>query len=102
MVLPLLLLLFLFIGVMELLSILFARPVALAMRLYGNIFAGETIMDMTFHMKSWFWSILLSVVAYFYDTFVCLVQAFVFAMLVVAFVGTMCTHTEEAARPLNF
>jgi F0F1-type ATP synthase membrane subunit a len=23
------------------------------------------------------------------------VQAFVFAMLVVAFVGTLCTHTEE-------
>ena len=49
---PLFLLLFLFIGVMELVSIVFARPVALAMRLYGNIFAGETILDMTFHMKS--------------------------------------------------
>ena len=49
---PLLSLMFLFIGVMEVVSILFARPVALAMRLYGNIFAGETMMDMTFHMKS--------------------------------------------------
>ena len=45
---PLFFLLFLFIGAMELLSVGFARPVALAMRLYGNIFAGETILDMTF------------------------------------------------------
>jgi F-type H+-transporting ATPase subunit a len=93
--LPLFLVMFLFIGVMDLVSILFARPVALAMRLYGNIFAGSTIMDMTLHMKSWLWSILLSVVAYGYDAFECLVQAFVFAILVVAFVGTMCSHAEE-------
>jgi len=94
--LPLLVVMFLFIGVMDLVSILFARPVALAMRLYGNIFAGSTIMDMTLHMKSLFWSILLSVVAYGYDVFECLVQAFVFAILVVAFVGTLCTRSDEA------
>jgi F-type H+-transporting ATPase subunit a len=93
--LPLLGVMFLFIGVMDLVSILFARPVALAMRLYGNIFAGSTILDMTFHMKSWFWSLLLSIVAYGYDAFECLVQAFVFAILVVAFVGTLCSHAEE-------
>lgn len=96
--LPVFFLMFLFIGVMDLVSIMFARPVALAMRLYGNIFAGSTIMDMTLHMKSWLWSILLSVVAYGYDAFECLVQAFVFAILVVAFVGTMCSHTEEQSN----
>ena len=96
--LPLFLLVFLFIGVMDLVSILFARPVALAMRLYGNIYAGSTIMDMTLHMKSWPWSIVLSVVAYGYDAFECLVQAFVFAILVVAFVGTMCSHPEEQSN----
>ena len=92
---PLFFLLFLFIGSMELLSVVFARPVALAMRLYGNVFAGESILDMIFHGKSLFWSIILSSGMYFYETFVCVVQAFVFAMLVVAFVGTLCTHTEE-------
>lgn len=96
--LPLFLVMFLFIGVMDLVSILFALLVALAMRLYGNIFAGSTILDMTLHMKSWLWSILLSVVAYGYDAFECLVQAFVFAILVVAFVGTMCSHTEESGH----
>jgi F-type H+-transporting ATPase subunit a len=95
---PLFFLLFLFIGVMDLVSILFARPVALAMRLYGNIFAGSTIIDMTAHMQSWLWSIVLTIMAYGYDCFVCLVQAFVFAILVVAFVGTLCTHSEEAGH----
>ncbi len=92
---PLFFLLFLFIGAMELLSIGFARPVALAMRLYGNIYAGESILDMIFHGKSAVFSVLLASGMYFYETFVCVVQAFVFAMLVVAFVGTLCSHTEE-------
>jgi F-type H+-transporting ATPase subunit a len=92
---PLFFLLFVFIGAMELLSIGFARPVALAMRLYGNIFAGESILDMIFHNHSLLLSLALSSFMYFYETFVCIVQAFVFAMLVVAFVGTMCTHTGE-------
>jgi F-type H+-transporting ATPase subunit a len=92
---PLFFLLFIFIGAMELLSIGFARPVALAMRLYGNIFAGESILDMIFHNHSLLLSLALSSFMYFYETFVCIVQAFVFAMLVVAFVGTMCTHTGE-------
>ena len=92
---PIFFLLFLFIGAMELLSVLFARPVALAMRLYGNVFAGESILDMIFHGKSLVFSLILSSGMYFYETFVCVVQAFVFAMLVVAFVGTLCTHSEE-------
>jgi F-type H+-transporting ATPase subunit a len=91
---PLFFLLFLFIGAMELLSVGFARPVALAMRLYGNIFAGESILDMIFHNNLPV-ALLLSSFMYFYETFVCLVQAFVFSMLVVAFVGTLCTHTDE-------
>jgi F-type H+-transporting ATPase subunit a len=92
---PLFFLLFMFIGVLDLVSIFFARPVALAMRLYGNIFAGSTIIDMTDHLSSWLWAVLLTVVAYGYDCFECVVQAFVFAILVVAFVGTLCTHSEE-------
>jgi F-type H+-transporting ATPase subunit a len=92
---PLFVLLFIFIGAMELLSVAFARPVALAMRLYGNVFAGESILEMIFNLPHLWEMLLLSSFMYFYETFVCLVQAFVFAMLVVAFVGTLCTHTEE-------
>jgi F-type H+-transporting ATPase subunit a len=90
-----LLLLFIFIGIMESFSILFIRPVALALRLYGNIFGGETMLTMAMSQKSYFMAILLALPAYFFETVVCLLQAFVFAMLSVAFVGTMCTHSDE-------
>jgi F-type H+-transporting ATPase subunit a len=91
-----LLLLFIFIGIMESFSILFIRPVALALRLYGNIFGGETMLTMAMSQKSVFMAILLALPGYFFETVVCLLQAFVFAMLSVAFVGTMCpAHDEE-------
>ena len=97
-----LLLLFIFIGIMESFSILFIRPVALALRLYGNIFGGETMLTMAMSQKSVFMAILLALPGYFFETVVCLLQAFVFAMLSVAFVGTMCTDARRGARPLNF
>jgi F-type H+-transporting ATPase subunit a len=90
-----LLLLFIFIGIMESFSILFIRPVALALRLYGNIFGGETMLTMAMSQKSVLMAILLALPGYFFETFVCLLQAFVFAMLSVAFVGTLCTHADE-------
>jgi F-type H+-transporting ATPase subunit a len=90
-----LLLLFIFIGVMESFSILFIRPVALALRLYGNIFGGETMLTMAMSQKSALLAVLLALPGYFFETVVCLLQAFVFAMLSVAFVGTMCTHSDE-------
>jgi len=92
---PLFLLLFIFIGLMELLSIVFVRPVALAMRLYGNIFGGESVLDMMLHHKSFWLSVLTALPFYFYEMFVCVLQAFVFALLTVAFVGTLCTHADE-------
>ncbi len=88
-------LLFIFIGVMESFSILFIRPVALALRLYGNIFGGETMLTMAMAQKSVFLAALLALPGYFFELVVCLLQAFVFAMLSVAFVGTLCSHNEE-------
>ena len=92
---PLVLLLFIFIGVMESFSILFIRPVALALRLYGNIFGGETMLTMALQQKPWYLAVLVAVPGYFFEVVVCLLQAFVFTMLVVAFVGTLCTHADE-------
>jgi F-type H+-transporting ATPase subunit a len=92
---PFLLLLFIFVGLMETLSILFVRPVALAMRLYGNIFGGENVLDMMLNHKSLLLSIVTAIPFYFYELLVCVLQAFVFAMLTIAFVGTLCTHDEE-------
>jgi len=92
---PLLVLLFIFIGVMESFSILFIRPVALALRLYGNIFGGETMLTMALAQNPWYFAVLVAIPGYFFEVVVCLLQAFVFTMLVVAFVGTLCTHADE-------
>ena len=40
---------FLFVGVVEIVSICI-RPVALMFRLYGNVFAGENILETVMHM----------------------------------------------------
>jgi len=90
-----LLFLFVFIGLIETFSILFIRPVALALRLYGNIFGGETLLTMALTQKPLWLAVLLALPGYFFETAVCVLQAFVFAMLTIAFVGTLCTHSEE-------
>jgi F-type H+-transporting ATPase subunit a len=93
---PLFLLLFIFVGLMEVLSIVVVRPVALAMRLYGNIFGGENMLDMMLSHKSFPLAVISALPFYFYEVFVCALQAFVFALLTIAFVGTICTHADEA------
>jgi F0F1-type ATP synthase membrane subunit a len=40
-------------------------------------------------------AVAVAIPAYFFEVVVCLLQAFVFTMLVVAFVGTLCTHADE-------
>jgi len=90
-----LLFLFIFIGLIETFSILFIRPVALALRLYGNIFGGETLLTMALTQKPLWLAVLLALPGYLFETAVCVLQAFVFAMLTIAFVGTLCTHTDE-------
>jgi F-type H+-transporting ATPase subunit a len=92
---PLVVLMFLFVGSMEALSIVFVRPLALAVRLYGNIFAGETLLAMTMTTKPFFAGLLLSLPFYFFEIFVAVVQAFVFAMLTIVFAGTLCSHSDE-------
>ncbi|HEU5395591.1 MAG TPA: F0F1 ATP synthase subunit A [Verrucomicrobiae bacterium] len=92
---PFLLLMFGFVGIMEAISIVFVRPLALAVRLYGNIYAGETLLDMTMSMKPFIAGVALSLPFYFFEIFVAVVQAFVFAMLTIVFAGTLCTHADE-------
>ena len=92
---PLFLLLFFFVGSMEVLSIIVVRPVALAMRLYGNIFGGENMLDMMLSHKSFPLAVISGLPFYFYEVFVCVLQAFVFALLTIAFTGTICMHTDE-------
>jgi len=52
-------------------------------------------IGMALAQKSIFLAVLFSLPGYFFETIVCLLQAFVFAMLTIAFVGTLCTPSDE-------
>ncbi len=81
-------------GCLELISILF-RPVSLSFRLYGNIFAGENMLETMSKLVPGFgW--LLPVPFYFLELLVGLVQALVFMLLTAVFTLLMCQHEEEA------
>lgn len=88
-------LLFIFIGLVEVVSILFIRPVALALRLFGNILGGESVLTLMLTKKPLIVAVLAALPFYFLELFVAVVQALVFALLAIAFVGTMCTHSDE-------
>lgn len=86
---------FVFAGVLEVVSILF-RPVSLSFRLYGNIFAGENMLETMALISPWFgW--LCALPFYFLELMVGFVQALVFTLLTAVFVLTICQHDEEHA-----
>jgi F-type H+-transporting ATPase subunit a len=81
-------------GCLEIISILF-RPVSLSFRLYGNIFAGENMLEtMARLVPGLGW--LLPVPFYFLELLVGLVQALVFMLLTAVFTLLICQHEEEA------
>jgi F-type H+-transporting ATPase subunit a len=83
---------FLAAGGIEIISILF-RPVSLSFRLYGNIFAGETMLEtMSTLVPGFGW--LLPIPFYFMELLVGLVQALVFMLLTAVFTLLMCQHAE--------
>jgi F-type H+-transporting ATPase subunit a len=80
-------------GCLEVISILF-RPVSLSFRLYGNIFAGENMLErMATLVPGLGW--LLPVPFYFMELLVGLVQAMVFMLLTAVFTLLICQHHEE-------
>ena len=79
-------------GLLEVISILF-RPVSLSFRLYGNIFAGENMLEtMATLVPGLGW--LLPVPFYFMELLVGLVQALVFMLLTAVFTLLICQHEE--------
>jgi len=79
-------------GLLEIVSILF-RPVSLSFRLYGNIFAGENMLEtMATLVPGLGW--LLPVPFYFMELLVGLVQALVFMLLTAVFTLLICQHQE--------
>jgi F-type H+-transporting ATPase subunit a len=86
---------FLAAGCLEVVSILF-RPVSLSFRLYGNIFAGENMLEaMATMVPGLGW--LLPIPFYFMELLVGLVQALVFMLLTAVFTLLICQHEEGPA-----
>ena len=82
-------------GCLEIISILF-RPVSLSFRLYGNIFAGENMLEtMARLVPGMGW--LLPIPMYFLELLVGLVQALVFTLLTAVFTLLICQHEEGPA-----
>jgi F-type H+-transporting ATPase subunit a len=91
------------VGFLEVLSIAF-RPVSLSFRLYGNIFAGENLLEAMANMvqhPAWAKVVvgaLLPVPFYFMELLVGFIQAAVFMLLTAVFTALICTHEEEAGE----
>jgi len=86
-------LIFFAVGILEVVSIIF-RPVALSFRLYGNVFAGENILEsMLMIVPSLGW--LIPIPFYFLELLVGFVQALVFMLLTAVFTLLICQHHDE-------
>lgn len=94
---------FIFVGIIEVISIA-ARPVSLSLRLFGNVYAGETLLHSMMQMGKQFGlggipmfitSVLLPLPFYFMEILVGVLQATVFALLCAVFVKLSTAHEEE-------
>ena len=91
------------VGFLEVVSIAF-RPVSLSFRLFGNVFAGENLLDSmanVIHHPAWaktLVGIILPIPFYFLEILVGLVQAFVFMLLTVVYTALICQHDESHAK----
>lgn len=94
---------FFLVGFIEVLSIAF-RPIALTFRLYGNMFAGENLLEAMANVvqhPAWakaVFSAVLPVPFYFMELLVGFVQALVFMLLCAVFTAVICTHEEETDK----
>ncbi len=92
----LMIIIFFMVGWLEVVSILF-RPIALSFRLFGNIYAGESIIEALSNMVpllSW----LIPIPFYFLEVLVGFVQALVFMLLTAIFTLLIAEHGPEKAH----
>ena len=99
----LMIVLFFLVGFLEIISISF-RPISLSFRLYGNLFAGENLLESMSRMvqhPAWaraVFAVLLPLPFYFMELLVGFVQALVFMLLTAVFTGVICTHEDEPEK----
>jgi F-type H+-transporting ATPase subunit a len=94
-------LVFFLVGFIEVMSIAF-RPISLSFRLYGNVFAGENLLDAMSHTiqdPPWakaVFSAVLPIPFYLLELLVGFVQAIVFMLLTAVFTGVICMHDDDS------
>ena len=93
----LLLVIFFLVGILEVVSILF-RPISLSFRLYGNIYAGEVMLESMAAVAPKFLTWLIPIPFYFLELLVGLVQALVFMLLTGVFTLLIAPH-DPAHEP---
>lgn len=84
---------FFLVGFLEVVSIMI-RPLTLTFRLYGNIYAGESLLELMLHMGGKWFGWLAALPFYFLELMVGAIQALVFTLLTAVFTSLMCTHEE--------
>ena len=90
---------FFLVGILEVVSIMF-RPVSLSFRLFGNVYAGESMLEaMANLVPSLSW--LIPIPFYFLEILVGLVQALVFMLLTAVFTLLITQHDENHANQLH-
>jgi len=87
---------FFLVGWLEIISILF-RPISLSFRLFGNIYAGESILEAMSTMNPYL-APLLPLPFYFLEVLVGFVQALVFMLLTAIFTLLIASHGPEHAH----
>lgn len=91
-----------FVGIIEFISEII-KPIALALRLFGNIFAGEVLIAVLTFMVP----LVLPMPIYGFEIFVGFIQALVFSLLTMAFLSIATTshegehHGEEHGKSIN-
>ncbi len=86
---------FFLVGIIEVFSILL-RPVALSFRLFGNIYAGENMLELMMGMvKNPYFKFLPALPFYFLELLVGFIQALVFMLLTSVFLQLICSHGDD-------
>ncbi|MEM6911134.1 MAG: F0F1 ATP synthase subunit A [Verrucomicrobiota bacterium] len=94
---------FLFVGLLEIVSIS-VRPFSLSLRLYGNIFAGETLLHTMAELGdklglgnalAYIARVLVPVPFYFLEILVGFLQAIVFSLLCAVYIQLSTTHDDH-------
>ena len=94
---------FLFVGVIEVVSIAF-RPVSLSLRLFGNVFAGENLLTTmitlgkSLGLPEWLaypMSVIVPIPFYGLELLIGLLQAAVFMLLCAVYIQLSTSHDEE-------